>query len=178
MRRDAFCDQPPPLLPDHRSGTGSGSGSSSARGSRAARLGVNATALARTLSSGGKICANSCVGPPDQRGDEAEVTRELKRFDRHRRRRPAPPARRNKPDFGLTELIDRLHRVAHREQRVPVARLPRRRQRGKQLVLSDRRVLELVDQHVLAATAPCAGRDRSAGRPRSAPRRAAPETYV
>ena len=51
-------------------------------------------------------------------------------------------------DLGLAEAVDRLHRVADREQRPPVAGRPAGGELLDQLVLGERRVLELVDQHV------------------------------
>ena len=52
-------------------------------------------------------------------------------------------------DLGLAKAVNRLHRIADGEQRATIAMLPAGRQRGEQLVLAARGVLELVDQHML-----------------------------
>src|SRR4029077_5479685 len=52
------------------------------------------------------------------------------------------------PNLGLTKAIDRLHRVAHREQRAPIARLPACGEAHHQLVLTQRGILKLVDEQM------------------------------
>ena len=64
-------------------------------------------------------------------------------------------------DFGLAEAIDRLHRIADAEQRAAVAVGPPAGQALQQVELTERGVLELVDQDVLQAIVE---REREIGR--------------
>ncbi len=87
------------------------------------------------------------IGPRDQRRRRAEVPRELQRLHRHFADAMLASAQ-EQPDLRFAKEVNRLHRIAYREQRVTVALLPRRGERGKQVELRDRGVLELVDEHV------------------------------
>ena len=65
------------------------------------------------------------------------------------------------PHLGVAEAVDRLHRIADREQRAAVAGLPAGGQPAQELELRERRVLELVDQQVIDA---CVEREQQVGR--------------
>ncbi len=54
-------------------------------------------------------------------------------------------------DFGFTESVDRLHRITNSKYRASVVRQPAGRQPRHQFELTDRRVLEFVDQQVMNA---------------------------
>ena len=56
-----------------------------------------------------------------------------------------------KADLGLTESVDRLHRVTDCEKRAPVTVLPAGGQCFQQAILAAGGVLEFVDQQVLQA---------------------------
>ncbi len=56
-----------------------------------------------------------------------------------------------KADLGLAKAVDRLHRIADREQGAAVSVLPAGGQRREQFILAARGVLKLVDQQVLQA---------------------------
>ena len=87
------------------------------------------------------------VDPFDQRRRRAEVAGELQVLELDAADALIAGAQ-EQPDFCVAELVDRLHRVADREQRAALAGFPAGSQRLQQVELRERGVLELVDQHV------------------------------
>ena len=88
------------------------------------------------------------VDPVDNPGLRTEVGGEANRLERNRADPPARPGAEELPDLGLAKAVNRLHRVADREQRPAVAPLPAGGEARNELVLADRGVLELVHQDV------------------------------
>jgi hypothetical protein len=104
-------------------------------------------ALLRIVASG-EHARKHRVHPLDDMGKGAEIRFEAQRLEPQA---PEPLLLQadEQTDLRLPEAIDRLHRVAHAEQRATVAVGPARRQTLQQVELAERRVLELVDQDVL-----------------------------
>ena len=99
------------------------------------------------LVGGGKHLRKHLVAPVDECGRGAEIAREPQRCEAHVADSMLARAD-EQADLRVTEAVDRLHRIAHDEQRAPIALLPGRGQRFEQLELRQRGVLELIDQNV------------------------------
>ena len=87
------------------------------------------------------------IHPIDERRRRAEIAAQLQ--CREPQCADAGRARaQEQADLGFAELVDRLHRIAHRKQRTAIARFPARRERAEQFKLVEGRILEFIDQHV------------------------------
>ena len=64
------------------------------------------------------------------------------------------------PHLGIAKSVDRLHRIAHQEQRATVAVAPVPGQRDQQFILIARSVLELIDEDVFEVHADALGQGR------------------
>jgi len=72
------------------------------------------------VRSGGKHLRERLVDPVDDRARRSEVASELHRFHRNIAHRMLLLRREKDADLGFAKAIDRLHRVADREQRAAV----------------------------------------------------------
>ena len=88
------------------------------------------------------------IHPLDHRDGRAEIHGERERFERDAAEAPRAHVE-EEPHLGTAEPVDRLHRVPDEEQRAAISPAPAGRERFEQPDLRLRRVLELVDQHVL-----------------------------
>ncbi len=59
------------------------------------------------------------------------------------------PDTQEQTNLRLAEAVNGLHRITHDEQTAPVSGCPARREQIQKLVLAERSILELVDQHML-----------------------------
>ena len=92
----------------------------------------------------------------------AEVAREDEALDRNARHLLLRLGFDEDAHLGFAKAIDRLHRVADGEQRMPVAGLPSRGEQAQKLELRERCVLEFVDQQMID---PKIEREQQVGRP-------------
>ncbi len=77
----------------------------------------------------------------------AEIRAQRERFQAHIADAFVPRLQ-EEANLGFAEAIDRLHRVAHEEERPAVARFPAGSELAQQIPLRERGVLELVDEDV------------------------------
>ena len=97
-----------------------------------------------------KQLCKSIVDPIDNTLLRAEVDAKCERREAHAA--DAFMARTQiQTDFGLTEPIDRLHGVAHHEQRAAIVGLPTGGELGQQFMLAHRGVLKFVHQQMTNA---------------------------
>ena len=94
--------------------------------------------------------AEGAVHPVDDAPLRAEIGLQPQPVEAHVGE-PLAPRAQEQAHVGLAEPVDGLHRVAHREDGAPVPGRPARGERGEQVPLASRRVLELVDEHVRQA---------------------------
>ena len=96
---------------------------------------------------GGQHRLETGVDPIDDFRPRTEIHRQAQRFQ-FQVADPALPGPQVKPHLGLTEKVDRLHRVADQEQRASVAVFPASRQPFQQGHLVKRSILKLVYEEV------------------------------
>ena len=95
----------------------------------------------------GECVAQHTVDPIHDGWMRAEVHRKRKR-DGVDGAYPVFPGLEEKPHLRFAKTVDRLHGVAHQEQRPAIIRVPVPDQAGEQAVLTLGGVLELVDEQV------------------------------
>ena len=99
------------------------------------------------------------VDPVDEFRSRAKIAPQPQRLQAQRAHALVAGAQ-EQAHLGFAELVDRLHRIAHREQRAPVTRLPAGGQRAQQLELLKRGILEFIDEDVADGAAATQGQIR------------------
>ncbi len=87
------------------------------------------------------------VRPLDQLRHGAKIACQLQRLQSHATD-TAVAGSQEQSDLRLSKLIDRLHRIAHYEQRATVPLIPGSRERLDEIELSQRGILKLIHQNV------------------------------
>jgi hypothetical protein len=95
----------------------------------------------------GEDPAEALVEPVHQGGLRAEVAGQ-REGAQGQGAQPLVPGPQEEPDLGVPEAVDRLHGVAHQEQRPAIPRLPAGCQAAQQSVLGGGGILILVHQQV------------------------------
>src|SRR5262249_3363244 len=93
----------------------------------------------------------NAVHPVDEPALRAKVRRQGQRLQGHAAEPAASPCFEEEPDVRVAEAIDRLHGIADKKKRSPIAGRPACGEPLEQFALSERCVLELIDEKVLDA---------------------------